>query len=152
MAEVEERIMPDDIGNLESFLIEMADLLRLVSTCSPVLFRAGFRQNLRQSVQEASSWLEGFVKDDFVQNPEEHDEMRRAGLCEPQLQLKLESFENASRTFKSEGGEDNLEKALDTGAIILGSLAGAIPGFGSFAQELVDFILKELKKRFWWRR
>jgi len=80
--------------------------------------------------------------------------MRAAGLVGPQLALKLGSFESALVAFQQEAREDDLRDALDASATILGSLAGAIPGFGSFAQELVEFLLKELKKRlkFWRRR
>ena len=74
-----------------------------------------------------------------------------AGLTGRQLILKLASFESSYAELEHSGGTGNLEQTLDKGGVILGSLAGAIPGFGSFAQELIDFILKEIKKRakFW---
>ena len=79
--------------------------------------------------------------------------MEASGLSGAQLVLKLESFENSFTEFQKEGGLENLELALDIGSTLLKSLAGAIPGFGSFAQELVAFIIKELKKRFkFWKK
>jgi len=70
------------------------------------------------------------------------------------LELKLESFEAALAAFEEEGGENLLADAMDKSGTILSSLGGAIPVVGSFAQELIDFILKELRpkwRRFWRR-
>ncbi|HEY4777872.1 MAG TPA: hypothetical protein VIH56_09435 [Candidatus Acidoferrales bacterium] len=84
-----------------------------------------------------------------MRSQEARRKLHAAGLVGPQLKLKLESFESALVAFEAEAGENRLREVLDVGGTILGSLAGAIPGFGSFAQELVEFILKEFKKR--WR-
>jgi hypothetical protein len=76
--------------------------------------------------------------------------MVAAGLAGRQLELKLESFEADVVAFEAEGGEDLLADALAKASTILRSIGGAIPGIGSFADELIDFILKELKRK--WRR
>ena len=144
--------MPDRVRDLGSFLVEMARLLQLIDQCQAVLFRSGFRENLSPSVEEVVGRLRGFTDHPYVRNPEDHEEMRNAGLYGPQLNMKLESFESSLVVFDSEAGQTKLEDALDKGGAILGSLAGAIPGFGSFAQELVDFLLKELRRRFWRRK
>ncbi|MDZ7685429.1 MAG: hypothetical protein U5O39_10880 [Gammaproteobacteria bacterium] len=89
-----------------------------------------------------------YMQHEYILNPEQYPEMQEAGLVGQQLQTKLESFEFSLSQFAEDGGVENLEDALDKGRTILNSLAGAVPGFGSFAQELVDFILKELKRRF----
>jgi len=65
----------------------------------------------------------------------------------PRPPLKLESFSSSLLAFDKNGSKDDLADALGKCGSVLKSLAGAIPGFGSFAQELADFILKELKKR-----
>ena len=143
--------MPERVKDLSAFLEEMAQLLRLVAQCQQVLFRAGFRSNLPTSIDEAVGRLRSFADHSYISNPEGHEEMRNAGLYGAQLNMKLESFESSLVVFDSEAGQDKLEQALDKGGAILGSLAGAIPGFGSFAQELVDFLLKELRRRFWRR-
>ena len=75
-----------------------------------------------------------------------------AGLAGAQLEMKLESFEDALKAFEEEGNIESLKETLDVGGIILKSISGAIPGFGSFAQELIDIVLKELKRRFWRRK
>jgi hypothetical protein len=83
---------------------------------------------------------------------EYYEGMKAAGLVEgSQLRLKLESFQSVLVAFQAEGGEERLEEALDAGETILKGLAGAIPIFGSSAEELIEFILQELRKR-WWRR
>jgi hypothetical protein len=143
--------MPERVENLESFLREISRLLYMINQCREVLFRAGFREHLPESVEVAAKRLQEFVEDPFIQYPGQYEEMRVAGLQGAQLQLKLESFDSALSVFDLEGGQRNLEHALDTGATILSSLAGAIPGFGSFAQELVEFLLKELRRRIWKR-
>ena len=125
----------------------MADLLKLIERCREVLYRAGFRDNLPSAIEEAVPRLLELATNDYVRNPEGHREtLEAAGLYGPQLELKLESFESALTVFVSEAGENRLREALDKGKTILSSLAGAIPGFGSFAQELVEFLLKELRK------
>ncbi|WP_221208382.1 hypothetical protein, partial [Xanthomonas arboricola] len=55
-------------------------------------------------------------------------------------------------SFRDTAREDRLEETLEKSKTLLGSLAGAIPGFGSFAQELIEFLLKELKRRLFGRR
>jgi hypothetical protein len=59
----------------------------------------------------------------------------------------LRSFEVALGKFEVDGGDYNLSEVLDRATIILGSLAGAIPGFGSISKELVDYLNKEIRRR-----
>lgn len=142
--------MPVRVKNVNRFLFEMARLLDIVSTCREVLFRAPFRDNLAPAIEEATGRLRQLANNnDSMRSQEARRKLHAAGLVGPQLKLKLESFESALVAFEAEAGENRLREVLDVGGTILGSLAGAIPGFGSFAQELVEFILKEFKKR--WR-
>jgi len=78
-------------------------------------------------------------------------EMKKAGLTNVQLKIKLDSFSSSFKEFDLHGSIFALDEALGKGGILLKSLAGAIPWVGSLIQELVDFILQELKKRltFW---
>ncbi len=145
--------MPERVYSLSLFLYEITRLLRLISRCSPVLFRREFRDALESPIEETIKRLEEFLDHEFVRNPDEFEDMRNAGLTGPQLDFKLDSFESALNAFDEEGGQDRLEETLDKGSTILRSVAGAIPGFGSFANELLDFLLIELKKRFrFWSR
>jgi predicted transcriptional regulator len=137
-----------EIRNLSQFLSAMVDLLRIVDSSKYVLFRVRFRDNISESITESADMLTELAEHGFIRHPEESEDMTRAGLNGSQLVTKLESFEFSFNEFDEKGGIHNLEDALDKGGTILSSLAGAIPGFGSFAQELVDFILKELKRRF----
>lgn len=140
--------MPERVKDLRSFLMEMAKLLKLISRCHDVLFRLPFRENLAPAIDDAVRRLEELAQTDrYVRDPAKFREMEAAGLSRSQLQLKLQSFESALNAFESEAGAPRLHDALDAGGTILGSLAGAIPGFGTFAQELVEFLLKELRKR-----
>jgi hypothetical protein len=139
------------VETLEAFMVEMASLLLLLSACREVLFREGFRKDLPAATEEAASRLREFSRHSSVREPESDSAMGAAGLTGAQLRLKLESFSETLTDFRTEAGQERLEKSLATGSILLSSLAGAIPGFGSFAQELVDFILKELRRRFWRR-
>jgi len=105
----------------------------------------GFRQNIQAAIEEAIAHMKDRLSDESLHEAKE-ESVRNAGLVGNQLKLKLESFESALVYFEYEGGQARLEEALDKGKIILGSLAGAIPGFGSLVQELVEFLLKELRK------
>lgn len=102
--------------------------------------------NLSSSTEEVVLRLTELIESNHINTPEEFEEMRLAGLTGPQLNLKLESFEHSLIEFENDGGIDNLELTLAKAEVLLKSLAGAVPGFGSFAQELLDYILKELKK------
>lgn len=144
--------MPERVRDLVTFLDEIKTLLQLLLRCQEVLFRRRFRDNLTAGIEDALGQLSPWLEHAYVRTPGEFPAMISAGLAGPQLELKLESFETALVAFEETAGHHHLEEALDAGAKILNSLAGAIPGFGSFASEIVDFLLKELKKRFrWWR-
>lgn len=144
--------MPTEIRTLPDFLREMADVLEMLDRCQEVLFRATFRRNLSPSLEDAANRLRQLSELREVRSPEEFESMYLAGLQGNHLTLKLSSFESSLHSFSDTAREDKLEDALDKGGTILGSLAGAIPGFGSFAQELIEFLLKELRKRLLGRR
>jgi len=142
------KITGDYAKDLSSFLDDFISLIYTVKQCSPVLFRQEFRRNLDKSVKGAASQL-----DDFKEQIPKTDvsEMDKAGLTGDQLEIKLESFNVSLYQFNKQGGVAILERVLGIGGIVLKSLSGAIPVVGSLAQELVDVILQELKKRlkFW---
>jgi hypothetical protein len=139
--------------DLQIFIDQIIKLLTEVDRSGLILFGIGFRENYKGSIDEVLSLLNQNKEHEYLRNPQEFSEMKAAGLTGAQLVLKLDSFESSLRELELNGGADNLEQSLDKGGVILGSLAGAIPGFGSFAQELIDFILKEMKKRAkFWRR
>ncbi|MEY3123462.1 MAG: hypothetical protein RI993_2287 [Pseudomonadota bacterium] len=137
--------------DLRIFIDQIIELLTEVDRSGLILFGTRFRENYKRSMDEVFYLLNQNKELEHLRNPEEITEMKAAGLTGNQLVLKLDSFESSLMELELNGGTDNLEQSLDKGGVILGSLAGAIPGFGSFAQELIDFILKEIKKRakFW---
>jgi len=144
--------MPTEIRTLPDFLREMADILEMLDRCQDVLFRASFRRNLSPALEDAANRLRQLSELSEIRYPEESESMYLAGLRDNHLTLKLSSFESSLQSFRETAREDKLEDVLGKGGTILGSLAGAIPGFGSFAQELIDFLLKELRKRLLGRR
>src|SRR5207245_10168096 len=87
---------------------------------------------------EASDHLRGEVA---------HENLKAAGLTDAQLDFKLFSLRKSYEDFKKMGGLRRLIEALQKGGVLLGSILGAIPAGGSFAQELLDFILKEMVDR-----
>lgn len=137
--------MAKEIKDLKTFLTEFDSLLEVVEQCGPILFRKAFRKNLKKVLPDVRKQLKTKIGNSYLEN---NESMKKAGLSGDQLQLKLESFSCSLNDFEESGSEDDLKDALDKGGTLLNSLAGTIPGFGSFAQELIDFILKELKKRF----
>jgi hypothetical protein len=143
-----------EVKDLNQFIMAIIELLELTDQCGAVLFRATFHNNLHVSLDEseyALKMLKDLAERKEINCPESSEKMINAGLYGEQLNLKLESFSNSVQALREEGGIDNLEEALDKANTILGSIVGAIPGVGSLAQELIDFILKELKKtlKFW---
>lgn len=137
--------------NLNVFIDQIIELLKEVERAGLVLFSIQFRSDYKESIEEVITQLNISKDHSEIYNPDDFPSMNEAGLTGSQLTLKLNSFESSLRELHFLGGIDNLSHSLDKGSVILGSLAGVIPGFGSFAQELIDFILKELKKRakFW---
>jgi len=144
--------MPAEITSLSDFLQEMAAILEMLDRCQDVLFRASFRSDLSEVLDDASGRLRSLAERREIRSPQDSEFMYAAGLTGNHLTIKLRSFESSLQSFRDTAREDRLEEVLDKGGTILGSLAGAIPGFGSFAQELVDFLLKELRRRVFWRR
>jgi hypothetical protein len=144
--------MPGRVESLSEFFVAMAELIELIEQCSRVLYRVGFRENLGTVMPPAAAHLREFATNEWVLQPDAYPGMLEAGLYGDQLRVKLESFNYERQALHSEAGAENLYKALDVGNVILRSAAGAIPGLGSFVEELVDFLLKELRKRFRWRR
>jgi hypothetical protein len=145
--------VPERVKDLPAFLEEIIRLLRLIEQCREVLFRRGFQSGLGEAIADATDRLRQIRDDRRIRYPDESGEMVAAGLAGRQLELKLESFEADVVAFEAEGGEDLLADALDKASTILRSIAGAIPGIGSFAEELIAFILKELKRKWrFWRR
>lgn len=136
---------------LHVFIDQTIALLNTANLCGPILFGLEFRDNFNKSLEEVTSRLKNQKKKEELRYPDDIESMVIAGLTGNQLKLKLDSFESSLIELEVQGGISNLEHSLDKGRVILGSLAGAIPGFGSFAQELIDFILKEIKRRakFW---
>lgn len=136
--------MHEKLENLEDFLLVITDLLKLIEKSAPVLFRSNFRTHYSHSLEEVLPALSRLKEHDYIQFPTDFAAMVEAGLTGDQLDLKLESFEYSCIKFHKEGGLENLVCVLDKGRILLNSIAGAVPGFGSFAQELIEFIIKEL--------
>lgn len=144
--------MPQEIQDIPRFLDAVADLLMAMQESRRVLFRREMQDHLGKAFDEAFQQLRS-LRERWVFVSEEYDAaLRGAGLRDAQLALKMEQFEQPYLAFRAEGGQENLEDSLDTAGTVLGSLAGAIPGIGSLLQELIDVLLKELKRRLWRRK
>ncbi|SDY45364.1 hypothetical protein [Nitrosomonas sp. Nm33] len=139
--------MPEKIENLEEFLMAIIWLLKIIEKSSSLLFRSNFRTNYSHSLEEVLPRLDKLKRDDHIQFPTDFEAMSESGLTGNQLDLKLESFEYSYIEFHEEGGLENLIVVLEKGQFLLNNITSAVPGFGSFAQELIDFIIKELKQR-----
>lgn len=140
------------VTTLSEFTDATAQLLMWVADAAPLLFDARFRQNLRPAVAEVVAHLDGLGQ--YQPWDELDDEQRRlAGLDEAQLTLKLQAFERRYLTVVEAGGLPETADALELSSILLKSLVGALPAVGSLAQELIDFIIDEMKRnwRHWWR-
>jgi len=137
-----------EVKNLTDFINRVISILEITDKSGDILFRKTFRENLSKSLKEAIPRLKELSVNKTVQNPYKASErMIAAGLTGFQLELKLESFQYSLVELFYEGGIENLEVVLAKSETILNSLAGAIPGFGSFAQELIGFIIQELRRK-----
>ena len=143
--------MANEVHSLRNFLDEVVELFNTLDRCQEVLFRSGFRRQLGPVLHDAVERLTRLSDSKEINDPEHSERMRDAGLSGPHLALKLESFSSSLQSFRDTASEERLDEALDKAGIILKSLASAIPHFGSFAQELIDFVLKELRRRLFGR-
>jgi hypothetical protein len=140
--------MAKNITTLTRFVREVVELLQTVSQCGPVLFRRKFRTDFNRALSEALEGLNaGRTSPEFEVNEDDNGTLVRAGLTGAQLRMKLNSFSHTLAEFEKDGSGRSLDLSLAKSSIILGSMAGAIPGFGSFLQELVEFVLKELHRK-----
>lgn len=146
------------VATIDDFLTNVVCLLEVVHDSRQVLFRQGFRNHLGDAIRHLRGLLENA---DFSQSTPDRESLVDAGLASTDdkntdfrvsahLKLKLESFESSIRALDEQGGIDNLTDSLEKARIILGSLAGMIPGVGSVASELVDFVIKEIRRRLPW--
>jgi hypothetical protein len=143
---------PTRIVDIPTFLTELAALLALIDQCRAVLFRSAIREDVHNAIGNSLEAFPALRDLREIYYPAEFENMRSAGFTDAQLNFKLKSFEESLFTFEADGGDIALEDVLDRAEIILSSLAGAIPGFGSFLKEMVSFLSKELKRRMrWWR-
>jgi hypothetical protein len=139
--------------SLGDFLKDLSELLQLTAQCKDILFRREIRQQVDDAITDALDQLETFRSSRSLEDLEHSAPFSEAGLVGAQLRFKLQSFADSKEVLSQEGGADHVAEALDKGAILLNSLAGAIPAFGSFAAELVDFLMKEIAWRWkFWRR
>lgn len=147
--------MPKRIETLIDLLHELERLLDIVRQCAPVLFDERFREVALPAIDDAIERFPG-LRNQVGKHIDDTERMEPAGLRGRQLTMKLQAFEDCATDFEVHGTKEHLEEALSRGRAILGSIAGTIPGVGSFAQELLDFILDELRKNFKitfpWRR
>ncbi|MCC8586283.1 hypothetical protein QYG06_17665 [Xanthomonas euvesicatoria] len=141
-----------EISNLPQFLIAVAELLETIDRGKEVLFRLQFRRELSPVIEDTAGRLREFSERLYDVESRDYEGLYAAGLTDMHLSLKLESFQSSLQAFRDTAREDRLEETLEKSKTLLGSLAGAIPGFGSFAQELIEFLLKELKRRLFGRR
>ena len=134
--------MPKKITNIIEFLKDQKKLLQVVIDCCPVLFSKKFQKNLKPAWKEVSCRLDEIIEKEESRSNNAYEEnnykMDSAGLTGAQAKLKFRSYSDSSEEFEKEGFIEDLEDALEKGSIILKSIAGAIPSFGSFAQEFIE--------------
>ena len=139
--------MANEIRNLQTFLNSTADLLQTVRECRAVLLPLSLRELASDAIEETRPRLADEAGRTESRQRDYSRELGDAGLTGANLDFKLRSFGIALEKFEVEGDDYNLSEVLDRATIILGSLAGAIPGFGSTAKELVDYLNKEIRRR-----
>jgi hypothetical protein len=139
--------MATEVRNLKTFLNSAAGLLKTVRWCRAVLLPLSLRELASKAIEEALPRLEEEAGRIENMQGEHSRDLEAAGLTGASLDFKLRSFEVALGKFEVDGGDYNLSEVLDRATIILGSLAGAIPGFGSISKELVDYLNKEIRRR-----
>jgi hypothetical protein len=143
--------VPERIRDIKEFIRAIIYLFDKVSRLDKRMFRDVFYHNMISTLEDSAPRLYALLESPYISNPEEFpeifEEIQSAGLYGIQLELKLESFEVSFLKYQDSEDIEDLKEALDKGSVILSSLGGAIPGIGSFAQEFIDFLLKEIKKR-----
>jgi hypothetical protein len=131
--------------SLSEPLDEYLELLEVVDRCRELLFEESVRELISRAIGEATTRLDDARRD--LVGEVETEKLKAAGLTDAQLDFKLFSLKKSYEDFKKMGGLRRLVEALKKGGVLLGSILGAIPVGGSFAQELLDFILKEMVDR-----
>jgi hypothetical protein len=145
--------LPEGSADLVELLRSLKRLLLLIDQSQEVLFHRRFRRNLSPAIADAVERLDERMRLPQLRSPNDFPEMVTAGLTGPQLRLKLAAYNAELEAFEETAHPSHLEGVLDAGATVSKSIADAIPGFGSFLSELLDFLFKELKKRWrFWRR
>lgn len=136
--------MDSTVENLHGAFKCTGHLIDDVYQARNIFFEEELREQLEQAYEEFQKQFQEILG--RIYNIEESNEfdLRAAGLVGAQRNLKLKSFEVSYNAYRSKGHIRRLIEALKKGKIIISSLGGAVPFVGSFIQELVDFLLRQL--------
>ena len=134
------------VENLQSAFEYTGNLIGDVYQARNIFFEEEIRDHLEKAYEE---FLRQFreILGEIPRLEESRDfNLGAAGLVGAQRALKLKSFEVSYNSYRSRGSLRRLIEALKKGKIIISSLGGAVPVIGSFVQELVDFLLRQLEQ------
>jgi hypothetical protein len=132
------------IENLHDVFRYTGDLIKDVYDARNIFFEEKLRKELYDAYQEFQDQFNEVLKG--IEGIEKELDLRAAGLAGAQKNLKLKSFELSYNAYRSEGRVRRLIEALKKGKTIISSLAGLVPKVGSFIQEFVDFVLRQLER------
>ncbi len=134
---------------IENFRDVLESTHSLITDCFyaiNILLPLELRKEFADAYNEYSEQYESLLKEIDGIEDSGISHLRQAGLVGAQRTFKFKSFEVSYYAYKAKGTIKRLIKALKKGKTILSSLGGAVPMVGSFIQELIDFLLREMEK------
>lgn len=134
------------VESLHDVFAHTGSLIEDVCQARNIFFEEELRHQLDQAYKEFLDQFREILERIPSLETSEDPDLRDAGLVGAQRDLKLKSFEVSYNAYRSKGSIRRLIEALKKGKTIIGSLAGLVPFVGSFIQEFVDFLLRELER------
>ena len=138
--------MDATVDDLHGAFMHTGNLIADVYQARNIFFEEELRGQLEKAYKEFEErFLEILERIGSPEVLQEYD-LISAGLDGAQRDLKLKSFEVSYNAYRSNGSIRRLIEALKKGKIIISSLGGVVPFIGSFVQEFVEFLLRQLER------
>ena len=139
--------MQTQIKTLDQVVFYAGELITDVYSARNIFFSEDLRTILKEVYEEFSKQINTVERQLKNSQNSNKSDLEKAGLVGAQRKFKLKSFEISFNSYRKDGKIKRLIEALKKAKTLISSIGGAIPAVGSFIQELIDFILRELEKK-----
>ncbi len=133
--------VPDEVTVLAQFLWSVEDFLSNVFKEPPDSIRGEWLEEQREAWRDITERLGGTLGDRVIDWPANEidvaGKLQDHGLTGPPLRAKINAWRDRTRAFFQLRNTRRLTRALQTGGVIVESIADCIPGVGGAYKEAI---------------